>query len=262
MGAPPHCTGVEIRATPQAAANALAWLASAGVDVIVDDRPRNWLAPLTARQPPPPLSASAETRTASALTTQFAARSASPLPADITDLASLNAALAAFDHPLRQSAPPQLLTGALESGVVVLIDQPDYADAPAAQLLARMLGAIGLGTAACATGYLLPWPTPAGRPPRDAEVAAFAPFLDRALGIVAPRLVLALGDRAAAKGSYDDEKPGSGPRRGIASMRGKWLMLNTIPMIATFHPRQLLAQPDLKRLAWADLQAFADRMPR
>jgi uracil-DNA glycosylase len=27
----------------------------------------------------------------------------------------------------------------------------------------------------------------------------------------------------------------------------------------TFHPRRLLTQPELKRLAWADLQAFAAR---
>jgi uracil-DNA glycosylase len=33
-----------------------------------------------------------------------------------------------------------------------------------------------------------------------------------------------------------------------------------VPLLATFHPRRLLTQPDLKRLAWADLQAFAARL--
>jgi uracil-DNA glycosylase len=33
-----------------------------------------------------------------------------------------------------------------------------------------------------------------------------------------------------------------------------------VPLLATFHPRLLLKQPELKRLAWADLQAFAARL--
>jgi DNA polymerase len=244
---------VEIRVPPQEAASALAWLASAGADVIVEDRPRNWLAAPVARAAPviqaPPRADAPATTTP---------RPAPALPADITDLAGLQAALSAFSHPLRQPTAPQLLIGATDSRLLVLLDQPDPADAPASHLLTRMLAAIGLDATSCATGHLLPWSTPAGRPPRDEEITAFAPFLARALAIATPRLILAFGDRAANLGTHSDGKPG----RGIASTRGKWLTLNAVPMIATFHPRQLLAQPELKRLAWADLQAFAAKVPK
>jgi DNA polymerase len=137
--------------------------------------------------------------------------------------------------------------------VLVLLDQPLTADAAAQQLLERMLGAIGLDHSSCATGHILPWATRAGRAPRDEEIAVFSPFMARAMALASPRFILALGDRAASFGAQAN----ANNRRGIASMRGKWLAINNVPMIATFHPRQLLAQPELKRLAWADLQAFS-----
>ncbi len=177
---------------------------------------------------------------------------ATALAAGADSLAALDAALGAFDHPLRQpGVAPQLVTGAVASGILIISDQPEPVDTPADRLRQRMLAAIGLGAADHGLAHLLPWPTPAGRPPRDEEVAAFAPFLARALVLAGPRAVLAFGERAAAL---------SGPVRGIASARGRWLALGAVPLLATFHPRILLAQPELKRLAWADLQAFAARL--
>ena len=128
---------------------------------------------------------------------------------------------------------------------------PDAAGSPAALLMARMLAAIGLGADTVAAAHLLPWATAGGRPPRDEDIAAFAPFLARALALAAPRLILAFGDKAAAL---------SGETRSVASLRGRWLALGGVPMLATFHPRRLLAQPELKRAAWADLQVFAARI--
>lgn len=243
-----------MRVTPFEAASTLGWLANAGVDVIVGDAPRNWLA-----SPPVKPDLVAQQQKISPATSQQAGATAPPASnsaAKAVDLAALDAALVAFNHPLRRPTPPQLLTGAVAGGCLILIDQPGAGDAAAAALLARMLAAIGLDSTNSATGHLLPWPTPAGRPPRDEEIAAFAPFLARALALTSPRLLLAFGDRAAHLGQRADGQTG----RGIASTRGKWLICNDVPMIATFHPRQLLAQPELKRLAWADLQAFAHRL--
>lgn len=164
------------------------------------------------------------------------------------DLSALHSALAGLDHPLRQSAPPQLISGDGDS--LVLTDLPD--DDPAVQRLTeRMLAAIGLAAGTCRRVHLLPWAPPAGRPPREAEIAAFAPFAVRTITLAKPRAILALGSHAAAL---------SGETGGIASLRGKWLASNGVPMLATFHPRLLLKQPDLKRLAWADLQTFAARL--
>lgn len=238
------------------AANTLAWLVAAGADVIVEDRPRNWL---EAPAPPPasvfrPVAASLPKAEAHAIGPSGSA--AETLAAKATDLAELAAAIDTFAHPLKQANTPQFVTGNVTSGVFVIIDQPQGEGTPASLLLARMLAAIDLNAENCALVHMLPWPTPAARPPRDDELHAFAPFLARALALASPRLLLAFGDKAMGLADRDVDKPA----RGISAMRGKWLGLGAISVMATFHPRQLMAQPELKKLAWADLQAFQQRV--
>lgn len=237
-----------------AGVSALGWLVAAGVDTLVGDSPRNWLAtaPVAAPSAPVAVRAAAVARVAGvpAAVTSPAAELAKAAP----DLAALDVAIAGFAHPLRRAEPPRLLTGAVASGVIVLADQPEAVDSPADRLAARMLAAIGLDADKYARACLLPWHS--GRAPKDDEIAAYAPFLARALALAAPRVVLAFGDKAAAL---------SGEARGVAALRGRWLAIGGlavggVPMLATFHPNRLLTQPDLKRLAWADLQAFAERV--
>ncbi|WP_188761728.1 uracil-DNA glycosylase family protein [Sandarakinorhabdus glacialis] len=231
------------------AASALAWLVAAGADAAVTDAPRNWLA---APPPRPDVPGPAPVAIAAMLGQPVAIPRADTSLSAIPDFAALEAALLAFDHPLRRiDIAPQLLTGNIASGTIILGDQPESPGTPQAALTGRMLAAIGLAPGDCARAHLLPWATPGERPPRDAEVSAFAPFRARALALAAPRLILAFGERAVSL---------SGEARGIASARGKWLAIDGIPMLAIFHPRQLLTQPELKRLAWADLQAFEARL--
>ena len=230
-------------------ASALAWLVTAGADALVSDTPRNWLAaPVTAPIAPPVV----RTPIAPAQSKKHPGENpASALAAAAHSLAELDAAVAAYPHPLRRAdTAPQLLTGNIASGIVVVTEHPDMPGAPATILAARMLAAIGLAPEDHARANLVPWP--ASRPPGEAEIAAFAPFLARAVVLAAPRAILAFGQHAAAL---------SGEALGIAKARSQPLSFGSIPLHATFHPRILLTQPDLKRLAWADLQAFAARIP-
>ncbi len=139
----------------------------------------------------------------------------------------------------------------MNGAALVLTDLPD--EDPAVQRLAqRMLAAIGLEPGAirqrliCYPGHR----RPGGRRAQP-EIAAFAPFVARALTLAAPRAILAFGANAAALAGES--------RRHCLAAR-PWLAVDDVPMLATFHPRQLLKQPELKRLAWADLQAFAARL--
>lgn len=240
---------------PAAAAAVLDWQLLAGVDALVEAGPRNWLAPPRVSPAAVPSLAPRATVAPPAAVVAGAgavADAAAALAAGADSPAALAEAAARFDHPLRISGTlPQLFAGNVASGIWVIADQPEAADSPAARLRTRMLAAIGLGGDDHALAHLLPWPTTGGRPPRDEEIAAFAPFLARALSLAPPRFILALGERAAGL---------SGPVRGLASVRGRWLGAGAIPLLATFHPRLLLTQPELKRLAWADLQAFAAAM--
>lgn len=228
---------------------ALDWLVTAGVDVLVTDTPRQWLA-----APPVRLAPAAPSATPPAPRVAATARPAASGPAPepdlsgITDLPALHEALAAFAHPLcRANVAPQLMTGATASGTLIIADQPDGPDSDAARLATRMLAAIGLTPDNHARGHLLPWGT--GRPPRDADVAAFAPFLARAVDLAAPARILALGDRAAAL---------AGVAEPLNRLRGQWLDFRGRRLLATFHPRFLLGHAELKALAWADLQTFAE----
>ena len=87
-----------------------------------------------------------------------------------------------------------------------------------------------------------------------AEIAACAPFLRRQIELARPRVILALGGAAAAALT--------GATAGINRLRGKWQTLagSDVPVLPSFHPAQLLAQPGLKALAWTDLQALQARL--
>ena len=257
----PHLVAMMVGHTSfERSAAALAWLVQAGVDTAIDTAPRNWLqaavmrpvanldrqpvAVAAARAPVPPLA----TRAATASVTVPALAAAT--------LADLDIAVAAFDYPLRRSdVAPQLLVGNPDSRVIILCDQPEDAVAPAAVLRARMLAAIGLDAGNHVLLHRIPWPMPGGRSPNDAELSAFAAFVDRALTIVRPRAVLALGQLAGALAGDDMAR---------ASARGRWADIaigdTPVPLLATCHPRLLLNQPARKREAWADLQAFAARL--
>lgn len=230
------------------AAAALAWLVQAGADCAVDTVPRRWLEAPAVRQ-------AAVTLRAGPVAVP-AAPAAAAAPVHAATLADLDTALAAFDHPLRRNdVAPQLLAGNTDSGVIILCDQPEAAEAPAAVLRSRMLAAIGLDPGNSALLHRVPWPMPGGRSPNAADLSAFAGFADRALALVRPRAVLALGQLAAAI---------AGDAMARTSARGRWADIAVgdaaVPLLATCHPRLLLNQPSRKREAWADLQAFAARL--
>lgn len=193
---------------------------------------------------------------------RVAQRAATPVagspadPGSISSLAALADAVAAFAHPLaRRDLAAQLLTGNPATGVMIICDQPEPDGAPAATLRTRMLAAIGLDAGNCALLHRIPWPTTGGRAPRADELAAFAPFVSRALELAPPRAILALGQLAAGL---------AGDAMALASARGRWHDVGIgdrqVPLLASLHPRYLLAQPARKREAWADLQDFAERL--
>jgi len=233
---------------------ALAWLVDAGVDTLVDDRPFAWLAVPDAIQiPPPPVSEVAVPCEADAVVAAVASVTG------IDSLAALEAALAEFDGCAlaTHGNPPLFAAGTPGSPLMLIGDMPSAAGVlggDAGLLLDRMLAAIGLGRDTAYLANLVYWPTPGGRGPAAAEIAACAPFLRRQIELAKPRAILALGGAAAAALT--------GAGAGINRLRGKWQTLGggDVPVLPSFHPTQLLAQPGLKALAWRDLQALKARL--
>jgi uracil-DNA glycosylase len=121
----------------------------------------------------------------------------------------------------------------------------------AGKLLDNMLRAIGLARDAakpeqavfiCNTIKCRP---PRNRNPEPAEMARCAPFLERQIELVQPKLLLAMG-RFAAQALLASDEP-------IGKLRGRVHERRGVPVIVTYHPAYLLRTLADKARAWDDL---------
>jgi uracil-DNA glycosylase family 4 len=121
----------------------------------------------------------------------------------------------------------------------------------AGKLLDSMLAAIG-----CARGRevyianVVKCRPPGNRTPTHEEADACAPFLDRQVELIGPKLIVALGKTAATRLL--------GTEASLASLRGKVHRYREIPVVVTYHPAYLLRSLPEKAKAWEDL-LFARR---
>ena len=121
----------------------------------------------------------------------------------------------------------------------------------AGRLLDNMLKAIGLERSRDVfIANVLKCRPPNNRNPEPGEVAKCAPYLERQLELIRPRLIVALG-RFAAMTLLDTDA-------SIASLRGRVHKYRGVPLIVTYHPAYLLRTLSEKAKAWEDL-AFARR---
>jgi DNA polymerase len=91
---------------------------------------------------------------------------------------------------------------------------------------------------------------PGNRVPKPEEAAACAPFLDRQVALIAPKLIVALGKTAAVRLT--------GNEGALGAMRGRLHSYRGIPLVITYHPAYLIRNPPDKTKAWDDL-LFAKR---
>ncbi|MCR5879975.1 uracil-DNA glycosylase [Phenylobacterium sp. J367] len=157
--------------------------------------------------------------------------------------------------------------GAPDAPVMVIGEGPgadeDRQGAPfvgrAGQLLDRMLGAAGLTGRVFITNTVF-WRPPGNRTPTPAEQTICAPFVERAVQLVKPRMLLLVGGASAKSMLKRDE--------GILSLRGRWIEWRSadgsleLPAMPTLHPAFLLRQPAAKKRAWADLLTLTERLDR
>jgi len=124
----------------------------------------------------------------------------------------------------------------------------------AGKLLDGMLAAIGLerGEAVYIANVVKCRP-PGNRTPTLEEAKACAPFLDRQIELIQPKLIVALGKTAASRLLGTDAS--------LASLRRKVHRYQGIPVVVTYHPAYLLRELPEKAKAWEDL-LFARRTLR
>jgi uracil-DNA glycosylase len=225
------------------AASALKWWEDAGVDTLVGETPRNWLAPDTP----------AEAR--------GAAPPPQPAPERLPDqLDAFQAWLVEAEMPFASASPARIgPAGDATSGLMVLVDMPSHEDLEAGSLLSgepgalfdRMMTAIGRGRETLYLAALSPVRTATGTLDSAAAVR-LATIARHHAGLVAPKALLLFGD-ACAKALLGAP---------VAQTRGKWHELETpqgkISTLVTIRPEKLVSQPGLKKYAWEDLQLLRE----
>lgn len=254
----------------------LAFWADAGVDAMLLDEPIDRIEAGRVMPPPrpaPPVAAIAAPARPGAAATDIsgAVAEAQRLAAAVGDLEALVAAISAFEGcPLRfEGAATQAVVfrGAANAPLMVIGEGPgadeDAQGAPfvgrAGKLLDKMLGAAGLTDRTLITNTVF-WRPPGNRTPTPAEQAICAPFLERMIALVAPRMLLLVGG-ASAKSLLRREE-------GILSLRGRWFEWRSsdesleLPAMPTLHPAFLLRQPGAKKRAWSDLLTLTERLDR
>ncbi len=221
-----------------AAASALDWWAEAGVDLVVDDLPRDWLAPPAALPAAPMLMQAAG---AGAMPDQWEAFVAWRAGAAAPETGWRGAHLAA--------------SGPADASVMVLVDCPDSDDAEGGQLMAgqsgrlfnRMLRAIGMTRDEVHLASVCCKRPAAGRMPRDCE-DQLTGIARHHVGLIAPKRLLLLGNAASRAVIGTDVQPGRGSLHPFSHKTG------TTEVVVSFHPRLLLERPMVKAEAWKDLQ--------
>jgi DNA polymerase len=130
-------------------------------------------------------------------------------------------------------------------------EQGDPFVGQAGKLLDSMFAAIGIARGReVYIANVVKCRPPGNRTPTPEEAAACAPYLDRQIELVKPRLIVALGKSAAQRLLGTDAS--------LASLRGKVHRYKGTPVVVTYHPAYLLRTLSEKAKAWEDL-LFARR---
>jgi len=239
------------------AASALLWWQEAGLDVLVDEAPRDWLkpapAPLAAAPPSVPAVAPEARRGP-------APEADAPLPGQLNLFQAWLAE--SRDLPFASPAAPRVSpSGDPTSGLMILTDMPSGEDCTAGTLISgeagrlfdRMLAAIGRDRRSIYLAALSCLRSPDGR--FNTEGARSCAALARHhAGLVMPKALLILGD-SCSKALLG---------LPLVQARGRWHEIPThagpVKALVTLPPSYLLNQPAAKAHAWADLQKLIEEV--
>ena len=131
----------------------------------------------------------------------------------------------------------------------------------AGELLAKMIGAMGLAREDVFICNVIKCRPPGNRSPAPEEAQACWSYLVRQLEIIRPAVIVTMGNPAT--------KALLNTRLGITKLRGQWQQLPDIgeglvgtPVMPTFHPAYLLRSytRDNRAKVWSDLQAVMGRL--
>jgi DNA polymerase len=249
--------------SPADAASVLQWWSDAGVDVLIDEEPHDWLRPQAKAAAPVP---AAEPGRAPP-----SARAPAPAPAPVAaedfpgQLDLFQAWLQTHERlPFASPSAPRVCpSGDPASGLMIVADMPSTEDCgsgtlisgEAGRLFDRMLAAIGRDRGSIYLAALSCLRSPDGRLATE-PAKACATLARHHIGLAQPKAVLLFGD-AVSKAMLG---------MPMAQARGRWHEIVThagpVKALVTLPPSLLLTNPAHKALAWADLQMLIEELNR
>ncbi len=116
----------------------------------------------------------------------------------------------------------------------------------AGQLLNNMIAAMGLKREDVYIANVVKCRPPGNRTPEKDECDTCSPFLMRQIGVIQPKVIVALGAVAAKNLLAMNDS--------MANLRGRWYDFRGAKLAVTYHPAYLLRDPRQKKEAWKDLQ--------
>jgi uracil-DNA glycosylase len=218
------------------ARSALAWWLEAGVDVAVQEEPRDWRKPAPKRK----------TLAAEPIPEPNVSQPSHETLAELQDWLASSAQLPLASATARRIMPH----GPENAAIMLLTEAPTLQDFAAGQpiggesweLAKRMLAAIKIPADEAYSASLSCFHVPGSRM-SAADRQACAEIARRHIALAKPKRLLLLGD---------------GPAQALLGKplpqaRGHVHRIEGVRAVATFHPRQLINQPSNKSLAWKDL---------
>ena len=177
---------------------------------------------------------------------------------EISDWQTLDSMVAECQNCLLSKTRTQTVFGAgnKTASLMIIGDAPSEQDekqgdvfsGQSGKLLAAMLKAIGYLRNDVYTANIIKCRTPENQEPSENEAISCEPYLLRQIKLLQPKLILALGSVTAQRLLKR--------KSSMTRLRGQLHFVDGIsaPIVVSYHPKYLLAAPNEKRKAWADLQ--------
>lgn len=170
-----------------------------------------------------------------------------------TDTNALLRMITEFNHPLRSNATNTVLPHIGNGKLMILTDIPSSDDdasgnilsGNAGDLMDKMLNAIGLNRDNVSIIPMIFWRTPGGRTPSREELDMTRPFIEQAIKLIKPTVILSLGTLPATEMLNINLAKSHGIPK---------TMENGAIFVPIFHPNYLILKPTAKRDVWTALQ--------
>ena len=169
----------------------------------------------------------------------------------------LQAAIRAFDLcPLAKFAThPIVGVGVERPKLLIITEMPEAVEDASGQALSGAQGELllritpNLGRSFERDAFVFPaifWRSAGGVAPDKAMISMLRPFVKRFVELLSPEMILVLGSLPLLMLWERDE--------AMASAHGRWLKFGGVLAMPTFSLSLMLANPDMKKTAWQDMQ--------